>query len=146
MVTKTKKRKTTKSVKSKTQKKDYSVNYLAAALALVLFLEGILAGVAVTTQDSAVALLDVSDAVAGVTESVSYAFEPMIETAVGINNFYVSAANETALLLDSSGYFDLAFISGVYNFYQLASLEMGSLLDASNFATWPAKVSGASTY
>lgn len=137
-----------KNNRSRGQKK-YSPHYLAIVLAVVLILEGALFNITSTADwQKASTILDMSIAVAQTSQDLIATFEPMIEVAQGVNQFYQLAATQMMELLDLS---DSRFGSevtlvymGVANFYWQAASQMEGLLDESSIASWPATVAGVS--
>ncbi len=146
-----------KSRKTKTKQKssakkartvNYPAHYLASVLMSVMILETALFGIASGADwtKSSVEILDVSETLSQTVEDVSLVFQPVVDTVAGINEFYVSAADEMIILLDAKeGFQDVALIwDGVNAFYEEASVQMAWVLDFSSASRWPAAVAGAS--
>jgi hypothetical protein len=139
----------TKTNIKKAKVKKYKVHHLGIILAAVLLLEGILIG-ATTKADwqKGSEILDISTAVVETMQDTAVTFQPMLDVALGINEFYQQSATEMAELLDLSDA-DMTneiiiVYSGVDNFYAQASHEMEKLLDLSDSISYFPSVAGAS--
>lgn len=141
--TKTEKTKSVRNVKS--QEKHYPAYYLAALLAGVLLLEGLLLGAATPQAwQNGLEVLDVSVGFNLVVSDTFTIVEPLLVQMDNVTTFYQMAATEMMVLLDVSEQDPLVFPKTVFRFYEVASIEMEKMLDFSNeFAYFP-QVAGAS--
>jgi hypothetical protein len=127
------------------KEKSYPAYYLAAILAGVLILEGLLLGAATPQAwQHGLEVLDISSDVSLVMSDTFTAVEPMLVQMDHITEFYNIAESEMIVILDASDSDVLAFPKAVNEFYTLASVELEEMLDLSeSFAYWP-RVAGAS--
>jgi hypothetical protein len=144
---KTKKQKQTKKNTKQSRKKvkHYPVEYLGIALLALIVLETAMMGnITFADVTEASEILDLSGDVAMMGQLIVNTFQPMIDVAAGIDQFYQLAAAETEKLLDfTQAYEDtVAIVTGVHEFYVLASIEMEALLDPT--ADYMPQVAGAS--
>ena len=131
----------------KSKEKNYQAHYLAIEILATLFIEGILIGSAHAADwQAGTALLDMSSGIAETSQDTLIFFEPVIEVAQGVNDFYQQSATEMTKLLDLSDLGPELSIApeGVAEFYNQVATQMADLLDFSKVTTWPAIVSGIS--
>ena len=133
------KRKQTKKANStprprRVRARQFSAQYLAVVLAVVLLVEGLAMG-SVSAQNwrFGVQVLDVSAGVSQTASDMKVALAPAVLVVRSVNSFYSMAATEMAYLLDASD--QTAQLADLYNgvadFYNQASRQMAYLLDAS---------------
>ncbi|HTL39587.1 MAG TPA: hypothetical protein VL306_02135 [Methylomirabilota bacterium] len=145
--TNTKTKKVSVSKTKKTKIKTYPSHYLAIAIIATLFVEGMLIGSAHAADwQQGSSILDMTAGISQTTQDTLDIFQPVIEVAQDVNEFYQQSATEMTKLLDLSGSVsDLSEATdGIAEFYNQAATQMTDLLDVSNVSTWPAIVSGIS--
>ena len=130
------------------QEKSYPVHVMVILVAVLIAGESWLA-LNTTSQDwhRGLAVLDVSSGVSSLTADVSFAFEPAVEVASGITEFYQESAMAAMQVLDisSDNTSPMMFVEGVNTFYQLAADEMTNILDLTNYSSpFQARVAGVS--
>jgi hypothetical protein len=112
----------------------YPAHVLAIVLMAVMFVEGMMFGIA-SAKDLSVGLevLDVSDAVVTTKSDLAWLAEPLVVTFNGVDRFYAMASEVVMSLLEDN-IVDNATIAveDINKFYKIASNEMTQTLDLSN--------------
>lgn len=124
----------TKKGKKAQAEKHYPVYLLAIALGAVMFVEGMVFGVASGADvKDAMSILDMTGLVQEVSRDLSVIAEPMVMVVTGIYRFYQLAATELIALFTGT---DLSTFTmpytAVYQFYQASADEMYRVLDLSS--------------
>src|SRR3989338_2596434 len=124
----------------------YPAWVLAVLLASVLLLEGALFTMPASADwTEAAQLLNASDQISGLRITDYALFQPVADVIVGVNVFYITAADQMFYLLEGEVFPEAGeVVSAVGEFYAAATVEMANLLDMSGSEAWPSRVAGVS--